>query len=94
MDNLEQVDDDELENIIERAREMEEHYGHYFDMIIIYRWNFLITVILLLVLQSCKRSVIWQVEEVKKTSGAYDGQHYCVCTPLHFSCELGHISIN
>ena len=37
MDNLEQVDDDELENIIERAREMEEHYGHYFDMIIIYR---------------------------------------------------------
>merc|ERR1740128_630358 len=36
MDNLEQVDDDELENIIERAREMEEHYGHYFDMIIIY----------------------------------------------------------
>ena len=38
MDNLEQVDDDELENIIERAREMEDHYGHYFDMIIIYRW--------------------------------------------------------
>ena len=37
MDNLEQVDDDELENIIERAREMEDHYGHYFDMIIIYR---------------------------------------------------------
>jgi len=36
MDNLEQVDDDELENIIERAREMEEHYGHYFDMVIIY----------------------------------------------------------
>ena len=40
MDNLEQVDDDELENIIERAREMEEHYGHYFDMIIIYRCQF------------------------------------------------------
>ena len=59
---MEQVDDDELENIIERAREMEEHYGHYFDMIIIYRWNFLITVILLLVLQSCKRSVIWDVD--------------------------------
>ena len=38
MDNLEQVDDDELENIIERAREMEDHYGHYFDMIIIYRY--------------------------------------------------------
>ena len=37
MDNLEQVDDDELENIIERAREMEGHYGHYFDMVIIYR---------------------------------------------------------
>jgi len=36
MDNLEQVDDDELEEIIERAREMEERYGHYFDMIIIY----------------------------------------------------------
>lgn len=35
-DNLEQVDDDELEEIIERAREMEEKYGHYFDMIIIY----------------------------------------------------------
>lgn len=35
-DNLEQVDDDELEEIIERAREMEERYGHYFDMIIIY----------------------------------------------------------
>lgn len=36
MDNLEQVDDEELEEIIERAREMEERYGHYFDMIIIY----------------------------------------------------------
>ena len=35
-ENLEQVDDDELEEIIERAREMEERYGHYFDMIIIY----------------------------------------------------------
>eukprot|EP00092_Neocalanus_flemingeri_P035888 GFUD01039073.1.p1 GENE.GFUD01039073.1~~GFUD01039073.1.p1 ORF type:complete len:824 (+),score=148.06 GFUD01039073.1:349-2820(+) len=36
MENLEQVNDDELEEIIERAREMEERYGHYFDMIIIY----------------------------------------------------------
>ena len=33
---MEQVDDDELDEIIERAREMEERYGHYFDMIIIY----------------------------------------------------------
>ena len=49
MDNLEQVDDDELENIIERAREMEEHYGHYFDMIIIYR--------------CCRISVIWHVDD-------------------------------
>ena len=37
MENLEQVDDEELEDIIKRAREMEERYGHYFDMIIIYR---------------------------------------------------------
>ncbi|XP_023337454.1 MAGUK p55 subfamily member 5 [Eurytemora carolleeae] len=36
MENLEQVDDEELEDIIKRAREMEERYGHYFDMIIIY----------------------------------------------------------
>lgn len=39
MENLEQVDDEELEDIIKRAREMEERYGHYFDMIIIYRYN-------------------------------------------------------
>ena len=37
IDNQEQVDDEELEEIIKRAREMEERYGHYFDMIIIYR---------------------------------------------------------
>ena len=37
MENHEQVDDEELEEIIKRAREMEERYGHYFDMIIIYR---------------------------------------------------------
>jgi len=36
MENHEQVDDEELEEIIKRAREMEERYGHYFDMIIIY----------------------------------------------------------
>jgi len=36
MENLEQVDDEELSEIIERAREMEERYGHYFDMIIVY----------------------------------------------------------
>jgi len=36
VNNLEQVDDEELEEIIKRAREMEERYGHYFDMIIIY----------------------------------------------------------
>ncbi|KAG1685109.1 MAGUK p55 subfamily member 5 [Nymphon striatum] len=29
------VKDDELKDIIEKAREMEENYGHYFDMIII-----------------------------------------------------------
>lgn len=27
--------DDELKDIIEKAREMEENYGHYFDMVII-----------------------------------------------------------
>ena len=27
--------DDELKNIIEKSREMEEDYGHYFDFIII-----------------------------------------------------------
>lgn len=36
LENMETVDDEELEGIIERAREMEESYGHYFDMIIIY----------------------------------------------------------
>merc|ERR1719187_650018 len=34
MENMESVNDAELEDIIERAREMEESYGHYFDMII------------------------------------------------------------
>ena len=36
-ENLEQVDDEELEDIIKKAREMEERYGQYFDLIIIYR---------------------------------------------------------
>lgn len=27
--------DDELKDIIEKAREMEENYGHYFDMVIV-----------------------------------------------------------
>lgn len=27
--------DEELKDIIEKAREMEENYGHYFDMVII-----------------------------------------------------------
>ena len=53
MDNLEQVDDDELENIIERAREMEDHYGHYFDMIIIYRY---VRDIFIAIVTSCLRS--------------------------------------
>jgi len=35
-ENLEQVDDEELEDIIKKAREMEERYGQYFDLIIIY----------------------------------------------------------
>ena len=34
--SMEQVDDAELKDIIERAREMEDVYGHYFDMVIIY----------------------------------------------------------
>ncbi|KAJ8869410.1 hypothetical protein PR048_028400 [Dryococelus australis] len=29
------IPEDELKDIIEKAREMEEKYGHYFDMIII-----------------------------------------------------------
>ena len=36
IDHSEPINDDELREIIERAREMEETYGHYFDMIIIY----------------------------------------------------------
>lgn len=36
IDHSEPINDDELRDIIERAREMEETYGHYFDMIIIY----------------------------------------------------------
>jgi len=36
LDNLEQVREEELEEVIERARTMEERYGHYFDMVIIY----------------------------------------------------------
>lgn len=27
--------DDELKDIIEKAREMEENFGHYFDMVIV-----------------------------------------------------------
>lgn len=34
--SMEQVNDNELKDIIERAREMEEMYGHFFDMVIIY----------------------------------------------------------
>ena len=30
------MNDDELTDIIERAREMEEAFGHYFDMVIVY----------------------------------------------------------
>jgi MAGUK p55 subfamily protein 5 len=36
MDHSEPINDDELRDIIERAREMEDTYGHYFDMIIVY----------------------------------------------------------
>ena len=36
IDHSEPINDNELREIIERAREMEETYGHYFDMIIIY----------------------------------------------------------
>jgi MAGUK p55 subfamily protein 5 len=36
MDRSEPVNDDELKEIIERSREMDEAYGHYFDMVIIY----------------------------------------------------------
>ena len=34
--NGDPVDDDELKDIIERARAMEDLYGHYFDMFITY----------------------------------------------------------
>lgn len=36
MDHAEPIDDKELRDIIERAREMEEAYGHYFDIFITY----------------------------------------------------------
>lgn len=36
MERSEPVNDGELKDIIERAREMEETYGHFFDMVIIY----------------------------------------------------------
>ena len=36
IDHSEPINDDELREIIERAREMEEAFGHYFDMAIIY----------------------------------------------------------
>jgi len=36
MEHSEAINDDELKDIIERAREMEEVYGHYFDMFITY----------------------------------------------------------
>ncbi len=36
IDHSEPIDDEELREIIEKARHMEETYGHYFDMVIIY----------------------------------------------------------
>lgn len=36
MENMEPVDDEELEDIIKKARDMEQTYGQYFDLIIIY----------------------------------------------------------
>ncbi len=36
LEHSEPVDDDDLKEIIERAREMEETFGHYFDMVIVY----------------------------------------------------------
>ncbi len=36
IERSEPVNDDELKEIIERAREMEDAYGHYFDMVISY----------------------------------------------------------
>merc|ERR1712223_562096 len=36
IDHSEPINDNELRDIIERAREMEETYGHYFDLIITY----------------------------------------------------------
>ena len=36
IEHSEPINENELREIIERAREMEETYGHYFDMVIIY----------------------------------------------------------
>ena len=36
MEHSEPINDDELRDIIERAREMEDAYGHFFDQIIVY----------------------------------------------------------
>lgn len=36
IDHSEPIDEDQLREIIEKAREMEDQYGHYFDMVIIY----------------------------------------------------------
>lgn len=36
IDHSEPINDEELKEIIERARQMEESYGHFFDMVIIY----------------------------------------------------------
>ena len=36
MEHNEPVNDDQLKDIIERARDMESTYGHYFDMFITY----------------------------------------------------------
>ena len=36
IDHSEPINDNELREIIERARQMEETYGHYFDQIITY----------------------------------------------------------
>merc|ERR1712111_290455 len=36
IDHSEPINDEELKEIIERARQMEESYRHFFDMVIIY----------------------------------------------------------
>ena len=36
LERAEPANDEELKDIIERAREMEEAYGHFFDMVVIY----------------------------------------------------------